>query len=92
MAHKYWEDMGWSTEWYYHRYRMRHGDGRLTEAELTAITDKHGDKAMDELTLLAGSGNFSGYIPMLARIKAARAAEPVFAAPAPTADLPLFAF
>ena len=83
MARPYWEEMGFSTLWYYDRDRMRRE--RLSDAELARIIGRHGELATAELAMLAGSGNFNNYLGALERINAA----PQVAAPED--GLPLFA-
>lgn len=67
MARKYWEEMGYSTEWYYDQMRICRD--RLDDAELARLISKHGEKALAEIKLLAESGNFNRYIGALDRIK-----------------------
>jgi hypothetical protein len=73
MARKYWEENGYTTEWYYHRNRIRMCLERLSDEELILIVRKHGEKAMAELTMLAKSGNFNNYVGAVERIQEALA-------------------
>lgn len=71
MARPYWEEMGWTSEWYYHQHQMRGASGvRLTAEQLSEIIRKHGDKARAELRSMVRSGNYQAFVWIEAHLNA----------------------
>jgi hypothetical protein len=82
MPRPWWEENGFMTEWECRRHQMR--QGRLADAQLAAILEKHGEPARAELRMLAGSGNFSGYAAALERGLLVPFKQPAATEPRPT--------
>ena len=78
----YWEENGFTTEWYYHRYRIR--TERMADDELVRLVRLHGDKAAEELRTGVVCPNVKRYEAVMQRIRTE--AVPTITPPAPPLD------